>query len=160
MLKLSRAMDELSELLNHKRKDNFSLPESRTLARTFALAGRTDTRREIKKALPSKDKANVAVVEVKRACRIALMEVSGPAPLDELYTRIQHRGSCNFSGSSHPLLLLRRALVDLETEGEVQVITIGGKVCWHRTLGYDRVAFPHGLHAKLKPHRAQAAASE
>jgi hypothetical protein len=149
--KLSRAIRELDGVLHHTRKATFPLPIRPTLHESFLAGDGADEpashHEEPKQILPLKEnRANLTDVQLKRASRIALMEACAPASLHELYARIERRGSCDFRGCPHPLALLRRALQHLESEGEVQVVHRGDSVCWQRTLGHDRVAFPHRLH--------------
>jgi hypothetical protein len=149
--KLSRAIRELGGVLNHKRKYTFPVPTRPTLNESFIANDCADE--PAHQVLSSKqDRTNLTDVQVRRACRIALMEACAPASLHELYDRIQRRGSCDFRGCHYPLAVLRRALQHLESEGEAQVIRGEDGVCWHRTLGHDRVAFPHRLR-KAQPPR-------
>jgi hypothetical protein len=155
--KLSRAIRELDGVLNHKRKYLFPLPIRPTLNEPFLANDCADepaTNHEPANQVLSlkRNRTNLTDVQVRRASRIALMEACAPASLHELYDRIQRRGSCDFRGCRHPLALLRRALQHLESEGEAQVIHGGDGVCWQRTLGHDRVAFPHRLR-KAQPSR-------
>jgi hypothetical protein len=155
--KLSRAIRELGGVLNHKPKYTFPLPIRPTLHEPFiandCAVEPATTHESAHRVLSSKQNGtNLTDVQVRRACRIALMEAVAPASLHELYDRIQRRGSCDFRGCRYPLAVLRRALQHLESEGEAQVIPCGDSVCWHRTLGHDRVAFPHRLR-KAQPSR-------
>jgi hypothetical protein len=155
--KLSRAIRELGGVLNHKRKYTFPLPIRPTLKESFIAndcADEPSTNHEPAHQVPSSEQngTNLTDVQVRRACRIALMEACAPASLHELYDRIQRRGSCDFRGCRYPMAVLRRALQHLESEGEAQVIHGGDGVCWHRTLGHDRVAFPHRLRKAQPSH--------
>jgi hypothetical protein len=142
--KLCRAMHELTAILNHERQDPLPLTIRGTRDEPLAFDNRPDEPEETNQIVEfNGSEVTLSDAQIKRACRIALMEAYGPASLHELYERIQRRGSCDFTGCSRPLVLLKRALAELESEGEAQVTCNGDLVSWRRTLGHDRVAFPH-----------------
>lgn len=160
IMKLSRAVSELSEVLNRQGKNSLPLPQPRTFAKTITAESHRHTGKQSNLMFPSKDKPALLHTGVTRACRIALMEAGGPASLHEIGERIQQRGSCDFNGCASPLLLLRQALAKLEMEGEVQIIIVGEDVCWRLTPGEDQIAFPNRISkVQLDNHQPGSSAS-
>jgi hypothetical protein len=76
----------------------------------------------------------VSRTQLKRACRIALMETEGPASLREIAERILRRGSCDLSESKNTAAVLNSALTSLALEGEAQLIRKGNCSYWQRLL--------------------------
>jgi hypothetical protein len=143
-MKLSCAMNELTAILNHKRQDPLPLAIGETRDERPAFDNRAREPEGTNQIVEFKaSEATLSDAQIKRACRIALMEANGLASLHEVYERIKRRGSCDFTGCTRPLVLLKDALTELESEGEAQVTNKGGIVSWRRTLGQDQVAFPH-----------------
>jgi hypothetical protein len=77
-------------------------------------------------------KASRVSVSLLRACRIAMMEGSTSASLEEIYERIIRRGSFSFVNqfrASSTLLRVLRCMVD---EGEVRLLNAGSSSRWER----------------------------
>lgn len=50
---------------------------------------------------------------LKRACRIALLELGENTSMEHIYSRIQHRGSHEFIGTGSPAAAIRQALATI-----------------------------------------------
>jgi hypothetical protein len=62
------------------------------------------------------DSSNRAEFELRRACRIALMESQETASLEEVYSRIVRRESFSFAGVEYPLVAIARIVNILAEE--------------------------------------------
>jgi hypothetical protein len=61
-------------------------------------------------------------VDLERACRIALMEIAGPASVEIIYDCIVRRGSVTFLGYKRPFRAIASAMSGLTKKGEASVI--------------------------------------
>jgi hypothetical protein len=62
------------------------------------------------------DRSNRTEFELRRACRIALMESQETASLEEVYSRIVRRESFSFAGVEYPLVAIARIVNILAEE--------------------------------------------
>jgi hypothetical protein len=92
-----------------------------------------DTERDGRK-IPSQlsHQLGLEPANLRRACRIALMEATGPASLEEIHSRIARRGTCPTISWElvHPLLV--GALNGMTENGEVRCLASGSSVRWQR----------------------------
>ncbi|HZR55546.1 MAG TPA: hypothetical protein VFA74_01630 [Terriglobales bacterium] len=84
--------------------------------------------------ISEKNETPVSSFQLKRACRIALMESEGPVSTSELYKRILRRDSCDLSGYANPVAILTATLTSLALQGEAQLIRYGNSSYWQRIL--------------------------
>lgn len=68
--------------------------------------------------------------QLRRACRIALMEAGGSASLDEIRSRIVRRGSFSFSDSGLSESAIIQALDLMATNADVRGLEIGPQSVW------------------------------
>jgi hypothetical protein len=121
--KLNRACRLLSAVQNCASPPCLAFPVCQSLDKPLRNDDHRNHIQQTRRALSAnRNEVNGPNLQLKRACRIALMEASGSISLHELYDRIERRGSFDFSACSHPLDLLGRALGDLVSEEEAQVI--------------------------------------
>jgi hypothetical protein len=76
----------------------------------------------------------VSDFQLKRACRIALMESEAPASSQELYNRILRRDSCDLRDYENPAAILDATLTELALAGEAQLIRRGNCSYWQRIV--------------------------
>ncbi len=65
-----------------------------------------------------------------RACRIALMEIDGPASASGIYGRIVRRGSFQFSSAAPPLATITTALNEMVNQGNAEIVVSGDDPRW------------------------------
>ncbi len=68
--------------------------------------------------------------ELERACRIALMETNEPTAVENVYDRIQKRGSLTFAGYKRPLRAIAFAMNALVRKGEASLLEVAGSRRW------------------------------
>jgi hypothetical protein len=130
--KISNALRALSSVL-----DLQLLPEpvhDEIFAEPSALNERDKDDNALLKSSRKNNQPLVSRTQLKRACRIALMETEGPASLREIAERIIRRGSCDLGGCKNPAAILNSALTSLALEGEAQLIRKGNCSYWQRLL--------------------------
>jgi hypothetical protein len=76
------------------------------------------------------DERNHALPQLKRACRIALAEVGGPASPEDLYARIARRGSFPFTSVEGAISAIARALISMAEQGDVRHLDDGQHGRW------------------------------
>ena len=81
-----------------------------------------------------------AGLRLRRACRIALMEGTGAASLEEIYSRIMRRGSFVFSSYEFATPALVQALQAMTVEGEVCSLKDGPQQRWER-VAVTKISF-------------------
>jgi hypothetical protein len=69
---------------------------------------------------------------LSRACRIALMEASGAASVDEIRSRIVRRGSFSFSDFPFADTAMIRTLHAMSDAGEIRRLEDGSRSLWQR----------------------------
>jgi len=92
------------------------------------LGGRSDSRPQFVGGRRSED----ASLRLKRACRIALMELEEPASVEEIYSRIARRGSFSFMNPEYAGVAIARALGGMAQQGEVYCLNDGPCWLWKR----------------------------
>jgi hypothetical protein len=85
-------------------------------------------------SISEKNEALVPSFQLKRACRIALMECEGPVSTSQLHKRILRRDSCDLSGYADPVAILTATLTSLALQGDAQLIRHGNSSYWQRIL--------------------------
>ena len=88
----------------------------------------------------SLDRSSLEFVSLKRACRIALMEATNPASLEEIYLRIVRRGAFALAGLESAHAGIARALNVMTGDGEVCCLKRGGCTHWQRINPKNEVA--------------------
>ena len=68
--------------------------------------------------------------QLRRACRIALMETDQPQSCAQIYERIQKRGSMSFGLNDDALHVLSVQLRAMATNSEVVCCVINGETRW------------------------------
>jgi len=68
--------------------------------------------------------------KLDRACRIALMETSEPASVEEICNRIERRGSIAIAGYKHPFREIMLAMNVLVKRGEAILLNEAGRSRW------------------------------
>jgi hypothetical protein len=130
--KINHALRALSSVLALQ-----LLPEpvhEEIFAEHSALSERDKDDNALLKSSRKNNQPLVSRTQLKRACRIALMETEGPASLREIAERIVLRGSCDLSVCKNPATVLNSALTSLALEGEAQLIRKGNCSYWQRLL--------------------------
>jgi hypothetical protein len=130
--KINNALRALSSVL-----DLQLLPEpvhDEIFAEPSALNERDKDDNALLKSSRKNNQPLVSRTQLKRACRIALMETEGPASLREIAERIVLRGSCDLSVCKNTAAVLNSALTSLALEGEAQLIRKGNCSYWQRLL--------------------------
>jgi hypothetical protein len=74
-----------------------------------------------------------ATLKLARACRIALMEAGGAAPLAEIHARIDRRGSFSFADGESPDEAILCALNAMTDDGELRRLEGRNQFLWQRT---------------------------
>jgi hypothetical protein len=69
---------------------------------------------------------------LRRACRIALMEIDEPASAEEIYSRIVRRESFTFNSSDDAVAAIARALEVMARDGETSILKDGLPLRWKR----------------------------
>ena len=59
---------------------------------------------------------------LRRACRIALLEVGRPALPGEIYSHITRRGSFRFTNHKYTMAAIVRMLKDMAKDGEIDIV--------------------------------------
>ena len=76
------------------------------------------------------DPRNPERVNLRRACRIALVEADEPASAEAIYDRIARRGSLSFAQYKLPLRAIRMVLNSMASRGEASRVDIAGRRFW------------------------------
>jgi hypothetical protein len=81
---------------------------------------------------PPKQGGNTRPVRsrLERACVIALMETSDPAPVEVIYDRVERRGSFTFAGYKHPFRAIVLAMGAMVRRGEAVLSNEEGRRRW------------------------------
>lgn len=101
------------------------------LERTFQAVERLP-KDEANPILPTRDIASLRNRDLRRACRIALLETTEPILLDEVYARIVRRGSFFFSSADIAAWAIGKELNAMAAEGEVHQVDAASKRRWQR----------------------------
>jgi hypothetical protein len=129
---IERRIRNLRQVVNGLRRFA-GQPVFRSLSDQRLRSEELDTQRDGRK-VPSQVSHQLGLerVNLRRACRIALMEATGPASLEEIHSRIARRGTCPTISweLAHPLLV--GALNGMTENGEVRCLASGSSVRWQR----------------------------
>jgi hypothetical protein len=80
------------------------------------------------------DIADHSLSELRRACRIALMEADQACSAEEIYTRILRRRAFSFNNLDHAVIAIVQALNVMTKDGETCCVEIDSRPCWKRTV--------------------------
>ena len=69
---------------------------------------------------------------LRRACRIALLEIQRPQTCMEIYERIKRRGSWSFASCTDALEVIAIQLHAMVEDAEILCCVVGGETRWHR----------------------------
>jgi len=81
--------------------------------------------------------------DLRRACRIALLETANAVSDDELLARITRRGSFCFADTDSALLAIDGELTAMAEQGEVRAINNSSRRLW------QRIALAHDLQQRV-----------
>ncbi len=70
--------------------------------------------------------------ELRRACRIALMETTAAVSDDEVHARIVRRGSFRFASAAFAAQAIAHELTLMADQGEVRIVSHPSKRLWRR----------------------------
>lgn len=76
--------------------------------------------------------------ELRRACRIALIETTTAISLEEVYERIVRRGSFNFPTRDFAIRSIAQQLEDMAEHGEIRAVNHSLRRLWRRLSSHDR----------------------
>jgi len=82
--------------------------------------------------VPGKDESDYPYWRLKRACRIALLEIGRAASAEEIHSHIVRRGSFSFVHSTHDRDSIVHALTAMIQEGEIRRVDDGTVWRWVR----------------------------
>jgi hypothetical protein len=103
---------------------------SSRLGRTSQAEHRSSDETQV--MLQTRDIALLQNRDLRRACRIALLETTEPVSLDEIYARILRRGSFFFASADVAAWAIGKELNAMATEGEIRRVAATSKPRWQR----------------------------
>jgi hypothetical protein len=86
-------------------------------------------------------KQDQASYALRRACRIALLEVGGPSLPAQIYSRIARRGSFTFTNHKYAMAAIVRMLNVMAKEGEINTVDRVPPLRWELISGQETWQF-------------------
>lgn len=130
---VKRAEAKLSSLQAHRTFLRKRLRALHHLANTFATTGTSAagffSRESSKESAPVRNQLPETSINLRRACRIALIETEH-ATAEEILKRICSRGSMSFPDSEDGLAVVTAELNQMLNDGEADVVESETARCW------------------------------
>src|SRR5579862_7949372 len=117
---LEKAQNDLEALIRQRTAIGQKIQKLRKIVRLYEKRAKWDIPLEARRVKPS----------LRRACRIALLEVGSPASAEQVFDRIKKRGSCPLGRYKHPLAATIRARNLMVKEGTAKRSLRGNARCW------------------------------